>query len=186
MTLPPQIARKLVDSRELFICDNYVDRETMKRVHEQIQGLAYTRTLVSRLNDPMGASVAHIESPLLETERFYLALQTLGKSLFPDERFEHQRTYVNHGVFGDVFFPHHDCPDDQKDVTVLYYANLDWHSDWGGETLFYRAGYEAELAVTARPGRIVVFRGATLHRGSVPSRVCYEARLTISCKLQAA
>jgi len=184
MNRTPQIVRKVVDSRELFICDNYVDNETMKRVNQQVQGLVYTRTLVSRLDDPMGASVAHIESPLLEQEPFYGALQHLGKSLFPSVRLEHQRTYVNHGVHGDVFFPHSDCPQDRKDVTVLYYGNLNWHSDWGGETLFYSAGYEAELAVTARPGRIVVFCGATSHRASVPSRVCYEARLTISCKLE--
>lgn len=180
----PQIVSKLVDSREVFICDDYVDNETMGRVNEQITNLVYSRTLVSRLDNPIGGSVAHIRSPLLEQEPFYAALRHLGESMFPTERFHHERTYVNHGVHGDVFLPHSDCERDKNDVTVLYYGNLNWHSDWCGETVFYRAGHEAELAVTPRPGRIVVFRGSLLHRGGVPSRICFEARLTISCKLR--
>jgi len=180
-----QVVSKLIDSKEVFICDNFVDNDTMKRVHEQINGLVYTRTLVSRPEMPLSGCVAHIQSPLLEEEPFYAQLHQLGFSLFPGERFRHERTYVNHGVYGDVLFPHNDCAKDEKHITVLYYANLGWHSDWGGETIFYRAGHEAELAITPRPGRIVVFRGALLHRGGAPSRICFETRLTISCKLHA-
>jgi hypothetical protein len=37
--------------------------------------------------------------------------------------------------------------------------------------------------VSPRPGRVVVARGAILHRGTVPTRACYEERLTLAYKL---
>jgi len=66
---------------------------------------------------------------------------------------------------------------------VLYYVNLDWHSDWGGETIFFDDDYDARLVVTPRAGRIVVSRGAILHRGTVPTSTCQEKRYTIAYKL---
>ena len=58
-----------------------------------------------------------------------------------------------------------------------------WQPDWGGETIFYKDDNDAVLAVSPRPGRLVVSRGAILHRGTVPTQDCCEARLTIAYKL---
>ena len=66
---------------------------------------------------------------------------------------------------------------------MLYYANLIWQPDWGGETLFYNDDNDAVLAVSPRPGRLVVSRAAILHRGTVPTRSCYEERFTIAYNL---
>ena len=42
---------------------------------------------------------------------------------------------------------------------------------------------EARLVVTPKAGRMVVARGAILHRGTVPTRACHEERYTIAYKL---
>ena len=42
---------------------------------------------------------------------------------------------------------------------------------------------EPEIVVMPRPGRLVIARGAMLHRGNVPTRVCYEERYTLAYKL---
>ena len=78
---------------------------------------------------------------------------------------------------------HRDCSAHRKHVTVLSYVNLDWHTDWGGETIFFDDDYDARLVVTPRAGRVVVARGAILHRGTVPPSSCREKRYTIAYKL---
>jgi len=45
---------------------------------------------------------------------------------------------------------------------------------------------DAEFAITPRPGRLVIARGALLHRGNVPVRGCYEERYTLAYKLNSA
>jgi hypothetical protein len=67
---------------------------------------------------------------------------------------------------------------------VLYYANLFWETDWGGETIYFDDNNDAQIVVSPRPGRMVVARGPILHRGNVPARDCSHARLTIACKLR--
>ena len=58
-----------------------------------------------------------------------------------------------------------------------------WQADWGGETIYYNDDEDAELAISPRPGRLVIARGALLHRGNVPTRACYEERYTLAYKL---
>jgi len=93
-------------------------------------------------------------------------MRRLGEDMFPKERFELERVYVNNAVYGDVYYAHRDCDPKLANVTVLHYGNVTWHSDWGGETLFYDDQHDVELAVTPRPGRFVVSRGASTPRWS--------------------
>ena len=99
--------------------------------------------------------------------------------MFAGERFKPQRAYINHSVYGDAYHMHRDL----SAVTVLYYANLFWESDWGGETIFFDDNNDAQTVVSPRPGRMVVSRGAILHRGTVPTRACHEERYTVAYKL---
>ena len=103
--------------------------------------------------------------------------------LFPDERFSDQRAYVNCSVYGDSYYLHRDCAAQEPNVTALYYANPEWQPDWGGEIIYYNDEEDAELAITPRPGRLVIARGAVLHRGNVPARNCSEERYTLAYKL---
>ena len=185
MTMSPQVTRKLVSGREVFICDHFVSDETALRVGRLLKTLPYRRSEKSRPDLPVSGFAAEISKDLQSTEQFFGEMRRLGEDMFPKEQFEVERIYVNNSVYGDAYFPHRDCDPNLRNVTVLYYGNLEWHSDWGGETLFYNDQHDAELAVTPRPGRFIVSRGAILHRGGVPSRVCHEERLTIACKLTA-
>jgi Rps23 Pro-64 3,4-dihydroxylase Tpa1-like proline 4-hydroxylase len=183
MTQSPQVSKKIVSGREIFICDNFVGEETALRVGQLLKTLTYRRSEKSRADLPVSGGAAEISADIQEREPFFTEMRRLGEDMFPKERFEVERVYVNNAVYGDVYFTHRDCDVALNNVTVLYYGNLAWHADWGGETVFYNDQHDAELAVTPRPGRFVVSRGAILHRGGVPSRVCHEERLTIACKL---
>lgn len=70
------------------------------------------------------------------------------------------RGVVNLSTSNEVHHPHnHD-----NELVVLYYANLNWATEWYGETIFYSENLkEIELAVTYVPGRVVVFDATIPH-----------------------
>jgi SM-20-related protein len=179
------VSKKTVSGREIFICDGVVDDQTVLRIGKFIKTLSYQRSERSRPDLPVSGAAAEIAPDIYTKDPFFIEMRRLGEDMFPSELFEFERVYVNSSVHGDTYYAHRDCDEVSRNITVLYYGNLAWHADWGGETLFFNDKQDAEVAVTPRPGRLVVSRGAILHRGGVPSRVCDEQRLTIACKLRA-
>lgn len=179
------VSKKIVGGREIFICDGLIADDTALRVGHLLKTLTYRRTEKSRPDLPVSGAAADISAELFASEPFFAELIRLGEDMFQAERFDLERLYVNSTLYGDLYFPHRDCDPTSRNITILYYGNLAWHADWGGETIFFNDKHDAELAVTPRPGRFVVSRGAILHRGGVPSRACHEERYSIACKLRA-
>ena len=53
-----------------------------------------------------------------------------------------------------------------------------------GETVFYDRAGEPFHAVAPKPGRLLLFDGGIVHRGGVPSRKCFEPRLSVAFKFR--
>jgi hypothetical protein len=179
----PKIRKSLISGRELFVCENMVDPMMVKQIAALVRTLHYVRKEKSRPGVPGLAAVSDIPAERIAVDPFLCGLRQTVERLFPDEQFADQRAYVNRSVYGDGYYVHRDCAPHERHVTALYYANLEWQPDWGGETIYYNDGEDAELAITPRPGRLVIARGAVLHRGNVPTRDCYEERYTLAYKL---
>jgi len=175
----------VISGRDLFICDNFIDPAMVTAIGTDLKTMPFMRKEKSRAGVPGLASSANIDTALLPKDPFFLRLRAIAEKVFPGEVLRDIRAYVNSAVNSDSYYIHRDCPENRNDVTVLYYANLNWQPDWGGETIFYKDDDDAVLAVSPRPGRLVVSRGAILHRGTVPTQDCHEARLTIAYKLGA-
>ena len=77
------------------------------------------------------------------------------------------------------------CPT-ARELTALWFLCERWDTEWGGETLFYDATGDAQIAVTPKPGRLLLFDGAIRHAGKPPNRNCPVARYTFAIKLRAA
>jgi len=178
----PKIGRALISGRELFICDNFIDPVMVQAIAGIVKSLRYQRKEKSRADVPVSAASADIADALLTSDPFFLRLKSVAQEMM-GEALRDQRAYVNSSVYGDMYYAHRDCSVHRKHVTALYYANLDWQVDWGGETIFYNDNEDAEVVVSPRPGRLVVARGAILHKGTVPTRACYEERYTIAYKM---
>jgi len=179
----PKVGRIVISGRDLFICDNFIDPETVAAIGKDLKTMPFARNEKSRADVERLASSADIDMALLPKDPFFLRLRAIAEKMFPGEIFEDKRAYVNSAVYGDSYYAHRDSAEDSKDVTVLYYANPHWELDWGGETIFFKDDNDAVLAVSPRPGRVVVSRSAILHRASVPTIDCHEQRLTIAYKL---
>ncbi len=182
-TTKTRVGRLVISGRELFICDNFIDPAMVTAIGSDLKTMPFMRKEKSRLDVPGLASSANIDAALLPKDPFFLRLRAIAEKMFPGEVLHDVRAYVNSAVYGDSYYIHRDNPEHRNNVTVLYYANLNWQPDWGGETIFYNDDNDAVLAVSPRPGRLVVSRGAILHRGTVPTQDCSEARLTIAYKL---
>jgi len=179
----PKARRVLISGRELFICDGFVDRAFVGKIGDIVKTLRYQRKEKSRPDVPPAAASADIAEAALGVDPFFLRLRQVAEQMFPGEVLRDQRAYVNSSVYGDSYYTHRDCSAHRNHVTVLYYVNLDWQIDWGGETIFYDDDYEAQLVVTPKAGRMIISRGAILHRGTVPTRACHEERYTVAYKL---
>jgi SM-20-related protein len=179
----PKIRKTMISGREVFICDHVIDPVLVKQIGEGVRSLPYIRKEKSRPDVPGLAAVSDIPTEKITVDPFLRSVRRLVEQAFPHEQFSDQRAYVNCSVHGDGYYMHRDCPVQEPHVTALYYANLEWQPDWGGETIYYSDEEEAEIVVTPRPGRLVIARGAVLHRGTVPTRVCYEQRYTLAYKL---
>jgi SM-20-related protein len=145
----------LVSGRELFVCDHFIDPATVTAVGEYLKTLPYARSEASLAGMTPTASSAEVPGTPLMAD-FMARLGRIAEEMFAGERFRPQRAYINHSVYGDAYHTHRDL----SAVTVLYYANLLWETDWGGETIYFDDDYDAQIVVSPRPGRMIIARGA--------------------------
>ena len=91
------------------------------------------------------------------------------------------KSWINATETGSQYFPHADghC------LTLLYYINPIWNTDYGGETFFYDFHKnEKEIAVDFVPGQIVTFNGVLTHKpglvlGNPEPRYVYTCQYTL-------
>lgn len=180
----PRVGRVVVSGRDLFICDNLVDPAMVAGIGNAVQSQHYIRREKSRPGIPGLPSVSDIDPALLTKDAFFLRLRAIAEMVFAGEALQDLRAYANCAAYGDDYHAQRDCPQDSKNVTVLYYANPAWERDWGGETIFFNDDNDAAMAVSPRPGRVVVSRGAILRRVTGPTRSCYQECFTIVYQLR--
>ena len=179
----PKIRKAVISGREIFICDDMIDPMMVQQIGAGVRSLPYLRKEKSRPDVPGLAAVSDIPPENVTADPFLRSVRRLVEKAFSHEQFSDQRAYVNCSIHGDGYYMHRDCQAHELHVTALYYANLAWRPDWGGETIYYNDEEEAEIVVMPRPGRLVIARGAVLHRGTVPTRICFEERYTLAYKL---
>jgi SM-20-related protein len=174
-----KIKAATVSGREIFVCDHFIEQTTVTAIDEYLRTLKYSRSEASLEGMAPTASSAEVPGVPLMAD-FVAQMGQAAQEMFPAERFRPQRAYINHSIYGDTYHMHRDL----SDVTVLYYANLDWETDWGGETIYFDDDGDAQIVVSPHAGRLVVARGNILHRGTVPTRDCPQPRFTIAYKLR--
>lgn len=63
--------------------------------------------------------------------------------------------------------------------TLLYFANINWHPDWGGHTLFSDDQVEeVEYCSMFKPGRVVLFDGSIPHCTGLITNAAKVYRIT--------
>lgn len=167
-----------IDGKTLVVMDGLFRDEDVASLFTLLKQSPY------RLNDSDSDESAHVlhwkaEFPIAMAQ----GLPILRECVRLTEDFQPgltlNRVHANLELYGDMLFPHTDTDDG---VTCLYYANPVWERNWQGETIFYDSEGEPLYAVAPRPGRIAIFDGDIIHRVGVPSRECYQPRITVAFK----
>jgi SM-20-related protein len=176
-----------IEGRDVFVFDGLIPVEEAARYFQTLSRASFTRSEMAR---PDTHEHRHwvCEMPLENLAKLSLwpATQTAVSAARPGERFTPYRVYTNYASFGDLLLTHVDALPNARELTALWFLAERWDTEWGGETLFYDDSGDAQLAVSPKPGRLVLFDGAIRHAGKAPNRNCYVSRFTFAIKLRAA
>ncbi len=185
MSTPSRTAQ--VEGRDVFVFDGLVPAEESATYYRAITRASFTRTETAR---PDAQEFRHwvCEMPLENLPRTSLweATQRAVAAVRPGERYQPYRVYTNFASFGDALLTHVDALPNARELTALWFLCESWDAEWGGETLFYDANTDAQIAVSPKPGRLLLFDGAIRHAGKPPNRNCPVGRYTFAVKLRAA
>lgn len=182
-----QVATRELDGQRLFLVDGLFGADLVGMLYEMLKRQSFS------LSDYDTEATSHLRHWKCEFAADYFAANPVfgrwhaaivGKTveLFAGRPLELGRVHCNNHLYGDLQNPHTDY---DPGVTALYFANPEWREEWQGETIFYDRAGEPFHAVAPRPGRLLLFDGAIVHRGGVPSRSCFEPRLSVAFKFRA-
>ena len=184
MSAPSRTAK--IEGRDVFVFDGLVPAEESARYYQTLSRASFIRSEMAR---PDTQEHRHwvCEMPLENLPKISLwpATQTAVAAARPGESYAPYRVYTNFAAFGDLLFTHVDALPNARELTALWFLSEKWDTEWGGETLFYDAAGDAQIAVSPKPGRLVLFDGAIRHAGKAPNRNCYVSRFTFAIKLRA-
>ena len=177
--------RHSIDGREVRVYDGLLRLPDIQNLTAGLQNGAFTRTEIAR---PDTAAFRHwvMNIPMETATQIAVYQPTLAAvdESFPESRYKIYRCYCNYAAYGDMLFTHTDCAPGAGELTALWFVTPEWNVEWGGETVFYDATMDAQVVVSPRPGRLVVFDGSLLHVGRPPNRICFAPRFTLAYKLQ--
>jgi SM-20-related protein len=177
-----------LDGQRLHVVDGLFDAGVVRLIFETLARQSFS---LSDVDTEATRDIRHwkCEFPLDYFEAnpalkmWHLRIVAKARELCAPARLELKRVHCNSHLYGDLQNAHTDI---SPGVTALYFANTTWQDDWQGETIFYDRAGEPFHAIAPKPGRLLVFAGEIVHRGGVPSRKCFEARLSVAFKFEAA
>lgn len=173
-----------IEGKIIYVFDGLLDKKVIDEVTRALAVAPFTHTEIAR---PDVEAYRHwaFNMPLDKTTHFPLVHKTneVVNALF-DEKYQIYRCYCNVASHGDMLYPHTDCMPNAKEMTALWFIQDEWDYAWGGETLFYNNDKDAEVVVSPKPGRLVIFDGAIEHAGNAPHKVCTKPRYTFALKYE--
>lgn len=104
--------------------------------------------------------------------------------------------YINGLTYGTEAFAHIDIINGEQACTCIFYLNPDWHSQWGGETVFYSGTYTPDYndewyyshdiikSVLPKNNRLLVFDGYVPHSVRPLSKLFKGMRQTLMFKIR--
>jgi len=174
-----------VSGRDVFVFDALVPPEESARYFAAISQASFTRTESARTDTEFRHWVCEMPLANLPRTSLWPATESAVVQVRPTERFVPYRVYTNYASFGDALLTHVDAVAPLRELTALWYLCERWDTEWGGETLFYSDDGDAQVAVSPKPGRLVLFDGQIRHAGKPPNRNCPVGRYTFAIKLRA-
>lgn len=174
-----------IEGREVRVYDGLLQTNDIHALTVALQNGAFTHTESAR---PDTSAFKHwvLNIPMQAATQLSVYQPTLAAAgeFAAETGYRIYRCYCNYAAYGDMLFTHTDCPQGARELTALWFIAPEWNVEWGGETLFFDSSMDAQVVVSPRPGRLVLFDGSLPHVGRPPNRICFASRFTLAYKLQ--
>lgn len=152
------------------IYDNALSKQKHEQVFTLVRTKPYTRLELDNPDQKIHEATATYSVPKGPEYQMLINYLFEASSTNIDE-YSCSRAYYNAFHFGDTPEFHTDSSSD-KDLTLLYYPNLQWHPKLGGETMFVQKGKQLANgllhAIVPVPNRLVKFDPTLLHSARAP------------------
>ncbi len=176
---------ELSDSKKAFIIDGVFDLKTAEVLYQSYSKLPFAFTDFDRYDTKHVQHLVHyLGENEIQDEQHSGSIINLVYDLLDNLKLKHKRklsrAYINFNLFGDYQYTHNDG----DEWTALFFIADEWKEDWMGEFFIVDPVDGVKFAVTPKPGRMVLFDGEIIHRGGVPSKLCFKPRLTLAVKVE--
>jgi len=169
-------------NRKVLVVDGLVDPAASKKIHALYKNLPVQLIDSDREDTSYLKHFKHDFSITEDIDPIAMHLADKARIILESRDMscgELKRIYANFNLYGDFQYAH----EDGEGWTALYFVNSRWHEDWGGEFQIYpEDGSAIIFSVVPRPGRMVIFDGMIKHRGGIPSKLCFDARISLAIK----
>lgn len=138
-----------------------------------------------RIMGGAGLTINHSRDVSLQSMYSEQDLNNFGiQQIFPNEiksilsEYKVERSYAL--IVDPLQNPHFHADGHSKyGLTLVYYANLYWELDWGGETVFMDDTLQEVIYTSViKPGRLVIFDSKIPHKPNTPTSRADNFRLT--------
>lgn len=143
---------------EINVSNNFFQEKDWNTVLNYCLQCGYTYGEIDNDDTPPTGMIHEVEK---DSEIYELFSHRIYESCPQTHQYDLYRMYIN--CFAPSENPYFHT-DGERGYTFLYYPQLDWQLDDGGETQFYFDG--SLYGITPEPNRMVMFDARILHRAT--------------------
>lgn len=173
----------VIDNKELFVEDCTFLMNERESIFLNLKSVPYTVSHQIITDQDSDLFIAPLNKDFFNDVPYFL--HNIFKKLneiYPGQAYNIERIIGICWTMSNKIAIHGDSDSDER-LTVLYHANYEWNSEWGGANLFYNDQItDIAKAVQYVPGRLVVFDSRIPHSVSTINEK--KLRFTISLLLK--
>jgi Rps23 Pro-64 3,4-dihydroxylase Tpa1-like proline 4-hydroxylase len=92
-----------------------------------------------------------------------------------------ERVFSLCSKYGSTDYCHKDYFENGNGISAVYFSNLEWEADWGGEIIFFDEQGN-DIAISYKPRRLLIFNGTINHKAGLPTRICKKVRISLNAR----
>jgi hypothetical protein len=174
------------DNRIIHIFEDAVDYNFQTKIYNYVKNSLFTITGYDNgiLEERHLTLISHYDVTDLEECGFLSGLPEEIKSLISPQEYNVTDVLVNLCKPDDIFHIHSDDTTNNG-LTLIYYVNLKWQLEWGGDTVFLDStSKEIEYTSKYSPGKFVLFDGGIPHLIRPSTRLAPDYRFTLAARFR--
>jgi hypothetical protein len=173
------------DDRLIHIFEDVVDYNFQTKIYNYVKNSLFSITGYDNgiIEQQHLTMMSHYDEKDLVDSGFVNMPEEIKKMVSPEE-YHMTDALVNLCKPDDIFHIHSDDTTNNG-LTLIYYVNLKWDLEWGGDTVFLNStSKEIEHTSKYTPGKFVLFDGGVPHLIRPSTRLAPDYRFTLAVRFR--